>query len=252
MPGINVSALSGGDLRRLLKVAHARHDGLLADRLEWEIAARRVTVVRTAGPFATLPDDLPDEPHAGEPWADAAPSLQSRYEPERSRRPVVLVTLGAATVSLLSAGLFWTLARTDGTSAAAPPPLPEPPPARVMTLRPAPPLPVAGQPAALARAPEPEPMARIAPPPVVAPRPQPVTSVEPTAKPAASAAPAKIAKASVARKAAPARKPTPVKHAALEKDAAPKSPPVAKPERRSRPPTLDEWLAKSGPEDPVR
>ena len=62
MPGINLEALKTGDLRRLLKVAHARHDGPLADRLEWEIAARGTSVVHPVGPFATLPDDEPDEP----------------------------------------------------------------------------------------------------------------------------------------------------------------------------------------------
>jgi len=61
MPGINLEALNTGDLRRLLKVAHDRHDGPLADRLEWEIAARATSTARSANPFATLPDEDPDE-----------------------------------------------------------------------------------------------------------------------------------------------------------------------------------------------
>ncbi|MGH6910668.1 MAG: hypothetical protein ACREEG_10820, partial [Phenylobacterium sp.] len=126
MPGINVSALSGGDLRRLLKVAHARHDGLLADRLEWEIAARATSGGRQAGPFATLPDDEPDEPvehmtmSDGEPFAPepqerefaAAEPVERELGPRN--RSVLLVTLGAVAGSLLSAAVFWGLGRMDG------------------------------------------------------------------------------------------------------------------------------------------
>ena len=98
MPGINVSALSGGDLRRLLKVAHARHDGLLADTLEWEIAARRVSVVRSAGPFATLPDEPPDYEPDEFAFDAATPGplspQDSRPAPARPRRPARGVGIG--------------------------------------------------------------------------------------------------------------------------------------------------------------
>ena len=122
MPGINVSALSGGDLRRLLKVAHARRDGLLADRLEWEIAARATSGGRAPAAFASLPDDEEDEPVG----RIAAPGLTrrrsnrsprprttERESPRSAPRGVVLVTLGAVAGSLLSATVFWGLERMD-------------------------------------------------------------------------------------------------------------------------------------------
>ena len=74
MPGINIEALNTGDLRRLLKVAHDRHDGPLADQLEWEIAARATSAARSATPFATLPDDEPDEPGFRMDATDEAPT----------------------------------------------------------------------------------------------------------------------------------------------------------------------------------
>jgi hypothetical protein len=73
MPGINLEALNTGDLRRLLKVAHDRHDGPLADRLEWEIAARATSAARTATPFATLPEEEPEEPGFRMTATDDAP-----------------------------------------------------------------------------------------------------------------------------------------------------------------------------------
>jgi hypothetical protein len=134
MPGINVAALSGGDLRRLLKVAHARADGLLADRLEWEIAARASSVVRPAGPFATLADD-PDE--AAETLAayDVEPFEPEYVHPVSGRRSgVLLVSLGAVVGSLLSATVFWSIERLPALDRA------EPHPTRAMSLRSAPPV----------------------------------------------------------------------------------------------------------------
>jgi hypothetical protein len=146
MPGINVSALSGGDLRRLLKVAHARRDGLLADRLEWEVAARATNGGRPPAAFASHPDDDEDEPveriaAAFEP-APGVPDDGAR-EPAQASRGVVLVTLGAVVGSLLSATVFWGLERMDlrrtpgqaeSATAAA---LPAPDPARMQPEAPA-------------------------------------------------------------------------------------------------------------------
>lgn len=163
MPGINVSALSGGDLRRLLKVAHARRDGLLADRLEWEIAARATSGGRPPGAFADPPRDDEDEPveRIVAPGPDAG-SFAAEPSPGAAAQPpggVLLVTLGAVAGSLLSAALFWSLERYDlrqgraapatavTTSPAAAPSV-TPPPARIETT-----LPVATPPAQVARTP---------------------------------------------------------------------------------------------------
>jgi hypothetical protein len=86
MPGINIEALNTGDLRRLLKVAHDRHDGPLADQLEWEIAARATSAARSASPFATLPEDEPDEPGFRMDATDDAPVDP---EPRTAARRVV-------------------------------------------------------------------------------------------------------------------------------------------------------------------
>lgn len=238
MPGINVSALSGGDLRRLLKVAHARHDGLLADTLEWEIAARKVSVVRSAGPFATLPDEPPDyEPDAFA--LDAAPPgplapRDSRPAPARPRRGALLVTLGAISGGLLSAALFWTLARTDLSPVAAP--ATEPQPVRAM--------------AATVATPMAERLVEELTPAPLPPGPEPVAS--PKAPPAATVEaprPAAKAPAKVARKTPPAKRSAPVKAASKPK---PRQLAVAKAEHAPRPPNLAEWLAKSEASEPIR
>jgi hypothetical protein len=41
MPGIDLSTLTAPELRQLLRLARGRHDGLLIDRVEWEIAQRK-------------------------------------------------------------------------------------------------------------------------------------------------------------------------------------------------------------------
>ncbi|MGH6964243.1 MAG: hypothetical protein ACREE0_07150 [Phenylobacterium sp.] len=85
MPGINLEALNTGDLRRLLKVAHDRHDGPLADRLEWEIAARATGAARGAHPFATPSDEEPEEPGFRMTATDDAPIVPgaaARRDPE--------------------------------------------------------------------------------------------------------------------------------------------------------------------------
>ena len=147
MPGIDVSALNGGDLRRLLKLAHAGHDGQLADRLEWEIATRATKVVRP------------------EPDAPFSPGAR---EPASGRRSVLLVTLGAVGGSLLSAAVFWGLERMN---------TPPQPHRMAAQLAPQPlpprPQPVAPEPAPIAPEAAPAPVEAAAPaatPPVVAAR----------------------------------------------------------------------------------
>lgn len=253
MPGINVAALSGGDLRRLLKVAHARADGLLADRLEWEIAARASSVVRPAGPFATLADD-PDEAaghlaayHAAQPFA---PEHAARHPVSGRRAGALLVSLGAVAGSLLSATVFWGIERLPTLDRA------EPHPTRAMSLRSAPP--------AQPPAPE-EAVARIAP--EALPPPKPIVVDAPAAPPpppvqvAKEEAPAKpVVVKAASKKAVEAKKPTVAKTQVAAKKASPKTElaqkkePAAKQEAAlktgsssSRPPTLAEWLAKSEP-----
>jgi hypothetical protein len=253
MPGINVAALSGGDLRRLLKVAHARADGLLADRLEWEIAARASSVVRPAGPFATLADD-PDEAaehlaaYQDQPFA---PEHAARLPVSGRRSGALLVSLGAVAGSLLSATVFWGIERPPTLDRA------QPHPTRAMSLRSAPPVQL--------RAPAPEQaVAQIAPV-ALPPLPKPVVVDAPAAPPppvevAKVAAPAKplvVAAASKmpveARKPAAAKTQVAAKKAPAKKELAQKEEPAAKQEAAqktgpsSRPPTLAEWLAKSEP-----
>jgi hypothetical protein len=232
MPGIDLSTLNGPDLRRLLRIAHDRNDGPLADRLEWEIAARAASVVRPLGSFATLPEDDHDELADGVTGSDAAPLAPepTAQAPASGRSVVLLVTLGAVAGSLISATVFWGLGRMDRLSSLD---RAEPQPARAMSVGPA--APVADQLVAVLT-PEPfpslpEPMA-------------PATTVE-------AAVPAATPPADVARKAAPPRKaqgkqmaakaPGLKKHAALKRKAA----------RAGRPPTLAEWLAKAEPEEPI-
>jgi hypothetical protein len=64
MLGIDLSTLSRPELQRLLKVAQERHDGPLAERLEWELASRGKGGGRRAPPVAP-PQDEPVE-DAGE------------------------------------------------------------------------------------------------------------------------------------------------------------------------------------------
>ena len=281
MPGINVSALTGGDLRRLLKLAQARKDGLLADRLEWELASRATRLVRPPAAFATLPGDDYDD------WADSefepeaepdAPEFSARG-PAGGGRRVALVTLTVVVGALLSAGAgaFWALARMDGLT-----PLvgDAPHPTRAMSVRSAEPAPEG---LVIARAPEalPPPLLPVAPqaPPIlpeaaavtveplrptVTP-PVNVARTEALAKPVIAkrepeqskptAAKTEVAaKKPSARKSAPAktelalnREPTATKRAPKAAAAEKPAESTAKTERKPRPPTLDEWLAGSGP-----
>ncbi len=140
MPGIDLAALSGADLRRLLKVAHTRRDGLLSDRLEWEIAARAASGVRAPARFAPSPrnDDERDSTfHMSAADEGAAAGDLAAKAP----RSVLLVTLGAAAGSLASAALFWGLEQS-------PPPGRTPPPAMASAT-------LASRPALAALGPEP-------------------------------------------------------------------------------------------------
>jgi hypothetical protein len=229
MPGINVSALSGGDLRRLLKVAHARHDGLLADRLEWEIAARATPGGHAPVSFAA-PQDDDDEEEAVERIAAPDPEAFTPEpvlrEPASTPRGVLLVTLGAVAGSLLSASVFWGLERLDMRPSLGPATAPQPPPA-VAVMPPA--HPAADQTVAVLA---PEPL----PPPLPA-----VAADAPVET--ALLVPAPPAKAD------PPKKPRKL-NASVKTRAPPKTLKVASAERPARPPTLNEWL-KSQPEEPI-
>lgn len=227
MPGINVSALSGGDLRRLLKVAHARRDGLLADRLEWEIAARATSGGRPSVSFASHQDDDEDEPveRMAAPEAEADPEAVAPEYTAKAPRGVVLVTLGALAGSLLSAAVFWGLERMDMRQ-----PFVRAEPQATPAIAPA--APVAEQL-----------VAELTPAPLP-------PSAEPIAPEAAPAAMVETALAVAAPPAEVARKPAPAR-VAQKKHAAPaKTLTVAKAEGPPRPPTLSEWL-KTEPEEPI-
>ena len=233
MPGINVSALSGGDLRRLLKVAHARHDGLLADRLEWEIAARATSGGHPSAPFASPQDDDEDEPvqRMAAADADADADAESFAEPvatepiARAPRGVMLVTLGAVAGSLLSASVFWGLGRMDMRQ-----PVGRAEPQAAPPMAAVPPQPVAEQL-----------VAELTAAPLMS-DPQPITPAAAAAAMVETALPV-ATPAEVVRKPAAAR--TAKKHATPAKTLR-----VAKADGPPRPPTLSEWL-KSEPEEPI-
>jgi uncharacterized protein YecT (DUF1311 family) len=262
MPEIDLSALSGPELRRLLKVAHARHNGALADRLEWEIAARAGGGHGAPAPPPHPHPDEPDEPtfrmRAPEPEPEPEPFVMARRPepPAPAGRGLLLVGVGVVAGVVLSGAAFWGLQRLN-----APPPAP-----RAMIVRPveapraaprpapAPAAPGADQvAAALAPGPFPPRPEPVAPapvpiPPPVAPPPAPVEAVAPAPKPPAEAPQAPettvIAKQETA-KAAVAKK-----EAALKKDAAAKKEAAAKAERAPRAPPPPVRLAKAEPAPP--
>ena len=263
MPGIDLSSLNGQELRRLLKVAHSRRDGLFADRLEWEIASRATS---GAGPFASPLEDDPEEPFVRSIALDDEPLVIEREaeEPASTRGILMMAGLGLVAGFLFSGPAFWGLERMHRPPAVA---RAEPHPTRAMAVRsapvraaraappPAPVAPGADQVVAVL-APGPFPSR---PKPVV---PQAVTIVAEAAPTApleaaipAAAAPVEVAeeeapqmavvaeaKATVEKKAAAATKKepaAPVKEAALKKEA------VAKAERAPRPPPAGLQLAKA-------
>ena len=226
MPGVDLSAVNGPELRRLLKIAHARRDGLLADRLEWEIAERRATSIpRPAPAFERPADDDQDELDFDMAPAEAQ-SFTPAYDapnPASGGRSLLLVTLGAVAGALGSAGVFWGLERMDGppSPGGASPARAESPP--MMAMGPAEPAAdqVAAALAPQLRPPLPldaAPAAPVEAPPEVA-TPAPTPSVEVAKAEAPKAAPKRKAKLQLATNA----------------------------ERPPRPPNLAEWLAKPEP-----
>lgn len=264
MPGINVAALSEGDLRRLLKVAHARADGLLADRLEWEIAARASSVVRPAGPFATLADD-PDEAAehlAAYPDQSFAPEHAARHPVSGRKSGVLLVSLGAIAGSLLSATVFWSIerlpvldrARPHPTRAmamrSAPPVQPEPELAVAqVTPEALPPLPAPIVVDTPAPTPPPVEVAKVTPPvkPVVVEVAKAATPAKPVVVKTISKTPVEPRKPAAAKTQVVANKAPPKRELAQKEEPAVKQQAALKTGSPTRPPTLAEWLAKSEP-----
>ena len=246
MPEIDLSALSGPELRRLLKVAHARGNGSLADRLEWEIAARGAGGVAPEGalPPPPLPQDDGDEPFYRMRTPDAEPlAIERRAEVASSRTSgLPLVGLGVVAGCLLSGAAFWGLTkidlpRFDLAKLMERPPAPAP---RAMTVRPAP-VPAAAPPgadqvaAALAPGPfpsRPEPAPPVAQP--APPAPAPVAAAVEAVAPAAKLPPVEVAKAPP--------KPAPPKTAVAKTET-----PVVK---KEAPPPAAIKLAKAEPAPP--
>lgn len=224
MPGIDLSTLNALELRRLLKVAHSRNDGPLADRLEWEIAARGTSLGGPALPFAQHADDDPGEPtfHMAppdhrEPFAPEPFVLEPTVrEPPPARSGVMLVSLGVLAGCLLSGATFWAVQRMDMSPAAVKPPAP-----RAMAVRAPAPRPPPRRAPALVQPGADQVAAALAPGPFPA-RPEPVPEPEPvTAEP---------------EPAAPAPEPAaPVVEAAAEPETAPVE--VAKEEPAPKKPT---------------
>jgi hypothetical protein len=260
MPGIDLSTLNGPDLRRLLKIAHSRNDGALADKLEWEIASRGAGIGRPGGPFPPPADDDADEPAFPMAASDPEPFvLEPRaQEPAPARSGLVLLSVGVLAGCLLSGSVFWGLQRMDRSPALgrAPPPAP-----RAMAVRraaPAPPPPALAQPgadqvaAALAPGPFPPRPELIAPQPEpVAPIPAPTAPVEAVVPPvtppvevATEEPPPKPARTERAAKKAAALE----KQASLKKSAAKQvATRAARTERTARSPPPTVRLAKAEP-----
>lgn len=125
MPGIDLSALSSAELKRLLAAARARGDAPLAERVEAEIAVRAATAGRVAVAMrprgatqAMAPDwhepawEEPawDEPVAAAGVADEAPLVLGRPAAP-PRRPAagraLPLAVGLLAGGLLTAGVAW-------------------------------------------------------------------------------------------------------------------------------------------------
>jgi hypothetical protein len=262
MPGINLEALNTGDLHRLLKVAHARQDGPLADRLEWEIAARGTSAVHPASPFATLPDEEPEEPdepgfrmnatddapigpelrvaarrdpeirtferEAAEPraverFADALPPAARMAEAQPAdRRQMLSIGLAALAGCLVTAALVWGVERMGERAA-----LKRQLPAQVVTLAPvAPVVPLSGLS---------EPM-----PVEAAPAPGLATLQQAFSAPGAAARPAAVAHPKKWPRRPPARASAPQSETVEEAT-------DATAQRAKRPATLGEWMKQEEP-----
>jgi len=163
MPGIDLSTLSGTELRRLLKVAQSRGDEGLAGQLQAELSARGAGGQRVGGP-ARRPDPPPEEPLSNMVWREEPLELKSGAEPPPAPRGgLPLVGLGVAAAGLAAAVVFWNMIgeETPPLSGSAEPPAPRAMVARSEPAVPAPEpasiAPVAPAPAAVKRTDEPPP-----------------------------------------------------------------------------------------------
>jgi hypothetical protein len=275
MPGIDLSSLNGQELRRLLKVAHSRRDGLFADRLEWEIASRAAASgEHAAGPFAYLPEDDPEEPFFRSIALDDEPLVIEREaeEPASARGILMMACLGVVAGFALSGPAFWGLERMQRPPAlekvephptramaarsaparsapvraarAAPPPAPVAPGAdqvvAVLAPGPFPPSPKPVVPQAVTIVAEAAPTAPLEAAIPAAEAPVEVAEEEAPEKPVVAEAKAPVEKAVEKKAAATKKEPAaPVKEAALKKE------PVAKTERAPQPPPPMVRLAKA-------
>jgi hypothetical protein len=157
---IDLSTLNRVELGRLAKVARARGDGLLADRVDWEIATRADHGPGHGPPAFTLLAIAPGaEPSGFETEVDAEPPAFRPHHDEapvgaRGRwRKVSLTILGTFVGAAATAGSFWAadafsrreLARQVDVIQSAPPaeelasrlvPLPADVPAEVLVAKP--------------------------------------------------------------------------------------------------------------------
>jgi len=176
MPGIDLSTLSGTELRRLLKVAQSRGDEGLAGQLQAELSARGAGGQRIGGP-APRPDPAPEEAPSHMVWREEPLGLTAdRGPPHAPGRGFPLVGLGVAAAGLVAAVVSWNLI---GSETPLPGPA-EPPAPRAMVARSEP----------LQPAPDPAPVAAVTPPalrrPATPPPPPPtparIAKVEPAIK----------------------------------------------------------------------
>ena len=268
MPGIDLSSLNGLELRRLLKVAHSRRDGLFADRLEWEIASR-ATDGHAAGPFASLPEDDPEEPFFRSIALDDEPLVMEREaeEPASVRGILMMTGLGLVAGLLFSGPAFWGLERMHRPAAVA---RAEPHPTRAMAARVAPVRAARAKPPPAPVAPGADQVVAVLAPGPFPPSPKPVVpqavtivaeaaptvpleAAIPAAPPPVEVAKEEPAPAPVIAEAkAPAEKEPPATKLAPKKDAPVKKEAVAKVERAPKPAPPVLQLAKAEAAPPQR
>lgn len=218
MPGIDLSTLTAPELRQLLRLARARRDGLLIDRLEWEMAQRAALSSRVGFTVERKPtvviedgDVTIDEVRA---FRRPEPGLPARRTGGGGRLAAGLGGLVAG--SVLTAGAFAAAQGTDGWRLPAQIELPALPAFAVAERTPPPRPPVALRTAnsdavAGALAPEPFPEIAVAEPPApppepVAPPPEPLVEAVAVAEAAPEPKPQpRAAKAEAKPKAKPAK-----------------------------------------------
>lgn len=223
MPGIDLSTLTAPELRQLMRLARGRRDGLLIDRVEWELAQRAALSSRVGFTVERKPTVLIED---GEVTIDEVRAFR-RPEPglpqrRPSRLPAVLG--GAVAGSVLTVGAFagvqgtdsWRLPSTIDIPALPLVTIAQRPEAPKPVARPVPATPASASDAvAGALAPEPFPPARLQvvevdpvppPPAIVEPPPAPVevAQVEPAPEPKVEPKPEPKAE-KVAKKPEPAK-----------------------------------------------